>query len=180
VTLQPGASRRDNAGRLFAFVFVNGQLINAELVRTGFAEVVTIPPNFQRRPELLTLQVQAQIARVGLWADEEGNRFYNPARSGVVASLRTQSFFHVDDDKRMFDDQREYFESPEAAARAGYAPSFNYPVYDERERRMRRAAVDVPEPRMRATSDVVAPPPAPRQPVGHVWRGGVMTPVYGD
>lgn len=130
------------------------------------------------RRELLTLQVQAQTARVGLWADVEAHRFYGPTRSGVVSSRRTKSFFHVDDDTRVFDEQREYFESPEAAFRAGYAPSFNYPVYDESEWRTRRAAVDVPYSRVRATAVVVAPPPSPPQPVGHIWRGGVITPIY--
>ena len=177
VTLQPGAVPRDSAGRLLAFVFANGQLVNAELVRTGFAEVVTIPPNFHFRRELLTLQVQAQMARVGIWADVEAHRFYGPTRSGVVASRRTSSFFHIDDDTRVFDEQREYFDSPEAAFRAGYKPSFNYQVYDEIEWRTRRAAVDVPYSRVRTTT-VVATPPSSPQPVGHVWRGGVITPIY--
>jgi micrococcal nuclease len=177
VALQPGVLARDDAGRLLAFVFVNGRLINAELLRTGFAEAVTVPPNTQRRREFLFLQVQAQTARVGLWADEEGSRFYGPRPSGVIASRRTRSFFHLDDDQRVFDEQREFFESPEAAVRAGYAPSFNYPVYGERDWRTRRAAVAVPEPVIRASAAVM-PVSEPPQPVGHIWRGGVITPIY--
>jgi len=179
VTLQPGTLARDAAGRLLAFVFVNGQLANAELLRGGFAEAVTIPPNTQRRREFLFLQLEAQRARVGLWADEADSRFYGPTPSGVVASRRTNSFFHIDDDQRVFDEEREFFESPEAAVRAGYAPSFNYPVYGEREWRTRRAAVIAPESVARSTSAGVAPSTLePPPPVGHTWRGGVITPIY--
>jgi micrococcal nuclease len=177
-TLEPGIMPRDNAGRLLAFVYANGRFINAELVRRGFAEVVTIPPNVQRRHEFLALQIEAQRARVGLWADDDARRFYGPARSGVVGSARTMSFFHVDDTQRSFDGEREYFETPEAAVRAGYSASFNYPVLDEDEWRNRRAAVGVPEPTLRPMPVVVTPPAGPPQPVGHLWRGGVLTPIW--
>jgi micrococcal nuclease len=178
VTLQPGERPRDAAGRLLALVRVEGRLVSAELVRLGFAEVVAMPPNIDGRRELLALQKEAQAARVGLWADAEALRFYRPGRSGVRASLRTMSFFHVDDDKAFFEERREDFDSPEAAMRAGYVPSFDYKVHDERERRARLGIVERLEEAARSVppASVVVPPPL--RPA-NVWRGGVWSTTPG-
>jgi micrococcal nuclease len=177
VTLQPGERPRDAAGRLLAFVRVEGRLVSAELVRLGFAEVVTAPPNVDGRRELSALLREAQAARVGLWADAEALRFYRPARSGVRASLRTMSFFHVDDDKGFFEERREDFDSPEAAARAGYVPSFDYGVYDEREQRARLAGVERFDDAARRAATVLVVLPPPPKPAVNMWRGGAWTSV---
>jgi Staphylococcal nuclease homologue len=175
VTLELGAAPRDQEGAMRAFVFARGELVNAQLVRGGYAEVVTVPPDVRYRPALIALQVQAQAARVGLWADAEVRHCYRPARSGVVASRRTMSFFHVDDDEILFEDHREYFDSADEAARAGYRPSFNYGVLREREARTELAPLqEALERPSRSEVIVVVPVPTPTPPRGtYLWQGGV-------
>jgi micrococcal nuclease len=43
--------------------------VNAELVRRGFAQVMTIPPNVRHQALLLKLQREAREANRGLWAE---------------------------------------------------------------------------------------------------------------
>ena len=186
VTLRPDGQSRDAAGRYLADVLVDDTMVAAELVRRGFAEVQTIPPHVRRRQLRRTLQAQAQADRVGLWADPEVWRFYRPGRSGVLASRRTMSFFHVDDDKAYLEDSREPFETPEAAVAAGYAPSFEYAFHAERELRRRVVATSSAYPFAPYGGSTARPVLAPAQPVmlpppdqavGHIWRGGVYVPI---
>jgi micrococcal nuclease len=188
VILRSDVAPRDAAGRLLADVTVEGGLVSAELVRLGFAEVVTLPPNVGRRQALLAIQAKAQAASEGLWGDSDVSRLHRPARSGVLASRRTMSFFHVDDDKGYLEEMREYFETPEAAIAVGYVPSFEYAFHAERERRGRQAAVAATQPLAAygSTGAPVVQPVAVVQPVllpqpatnvGHIWRGGVFIPI---
>ena len=60
---------RDRDGRLLAYVYVADKMVNAELVRRGSAEVMTIVPNVRHRDLLVTLEQEARDNRRGLWAD---------------------------------------------------------------------------------------------------------------
>jgi micrococcal nuclease len=46
---------------------VDGAMINAELVRLGYAQVMTIPPNVRHQALFLRLQREARVAERGLW-----------------------------------------------------------------------------------------------------------------
>jgi micrococcal nuclease len=63
--------RRDPYGRLLAYVWVRRArrrvMANAEMIRRGFAQVMTIPPNVKYQGLFLTLQREARTARRGLW-----------------------------------------------------------------------------------------------------------------
>lgn len=60
---------RDRYGRTLAYVFLeDGTFVNAELIRQGYAQLLTIPPNVKYQDQLLALQRQARAARRGLWA----------------------------------------------------------------------------------------------------------------
>ena len=72
VWLRPGPERRDDYGRLLAYVFVRRAggrrlFVNAELVRRGFARTLTISPNDARAPLLQGLEREAGLHGVGLW-----------------------------------------------------------------------------------------------------------------
>jgi micrococcal nuclease len=62
---------RDSYGRLLAYVRVRRSgrwvMANAEMVRRGFAQVMTIPPNVRHQALFLQLQREARAARRGLW-----------------------------------------------------------------------------------------------------------------
>jgi micrococcal nuclease len=69
VRLELDAQSRDRYGRLLAYVWVDDTMINAELVRRGFAQVMTVPPNVRHQSLFLKLQREAREAGRGLWAD---------------------------------------------------------------------------------------------------------------
>ena len=64
------AERRDRYGRLLAYVYrqPDGLFVNAELVRRGYAQPLTIPPNVSHAPEFRALARGARRAGRGLWA----------------------------------------------------------------------------------------------------------------
>jgi micrococcal nuclease len=53
---------------LLAYVFVGDRMVNAELVRHGYAQVMTVPPNVRHQDLFLKLQREAREAGRGLWA----------------------------------------------------------------------------------------------------------------
>ena len=63
------AQERDRDGRLLAYVYVADRMVNAELVRRGSAEVMTVQPNVRHRDLFVTLEQEARDNRRGVWAD---------------------------------------------------------------------------------------------------------------
>jgi micrococcal nuclease len=69
VRLELDAQTRDRYGRLLAYVWVDDTMVNAELVRRGFAQVMTVPPNVRHQSLFLELERQARAAGRGLWRE---------------------------------------------------------------------------------------------------------------
>ena len=68
VRLEKDVSETDKYGRLLRYVWVGDLLINAELVRLGYAQVATYPPDVKYQDLFLQLQREAREAGRGLWA----------------------------------------------------------------------------------------------------------------
>lgn len=70
VELRTDAERRDRYGRLLAYVYREPDrlFVNAELVRRGYARILTIPPNVAHAGEFLSLERDARRAGRGLWS----------------------------------------------------------------------------------------------------------------
>jgi micrococcal nuclease len=70
VRLVGDAEQRDRYGRLLAYVYrqADGLFVNAELLRRGFAQLLTIPPNIAHTDEFTALARQAREGSQGLWA----------------------------------------------------------------------------------------------------------------
>jgi len=94
VRMELDTLERDRDGRLLAYVYVADKMVNAELVRRGSAEVMTIQPNVRHRDLFVTLEQEARDNRRGLWADpsepttpttvEAAPRPVTEARRGVL------------------------------------------------------------------------------------------------
>jgi len=74
VRLEPDVQLRDRYGRLLAYVWVKGNdgrelMVNAELVRLGYARIMTVPPNVRHVEMFRKLQVDAREHHRGLWAE---------------------------------------------------------------------------------------------------------------
>lgn len=69
VRLVGDVEQRDVYGRLLAYVYRRSDalFVNAELVRRGYAQLLTIPPNVAHADELAALARQAREASQGLW-----------------------------------------------------------------------------------------------------------------
>jgi endonuclease YncB( thermonuclease family) len=68
VYLEKDVSETDKYGRLLRYVFLdNGTFVNAELVRLGYAQVSTYPPDVKYQDLFLEMQEEAREAGRGLW-----------------------------------------------------------------------------------------------------------------
>ena len=67
VRLELDVRARDRHGRLLAYVWVGDLMVNAELVRLGYAQVMTVPPNVKHQELFVKLQREARDAGRGLW-----------------------------------------------------------------------------------------------------------------
>ena len=70
VRLVGDAEQQDQYGRTLAYVYrlPDGLFINAELVRQGYAHVLTIAPNVAHTDEFVDLARDARNTNRGLWA----------------------------------------------------------------------------------------------------------------
>ena len=69
VRLELDVEKRDRYGRLLAYVYLkDGTFVNAELLRQGFGQLLTIPPNVKHVGLFVQMQKEAREAGRGLWA----------------------------------------------------------------------------------------------------------------
>ncbi len=72
VELQFDVERFDRYGRTLAYVYLeDGTFLNAEIIKNGFGQVMTIPPNVKYSEEFVKLERKAREEKVGLWKDPE-------------------------------------------------------------------------------------------------------------
>jgi len=76
VRLETDVRLRDRYGRLLAYVWIRrpeGEvMVNAELVRLGYAAVMTVPPNVRHAELFRKLAAEAREHHRGLWAPPVG------------------------------------------------------------------------------------------------------------
>ncbi len=68
VKLEYDVNRTDQYGRTLAYVYLeDGTFVNADLVKNGYAMVMTVPPNVKFADEFVKLQQEARENKRGLW-----------------------------------------------------------------------------------------------------------------
>lgn len=68
VRLEQDVSQTDKYGRLLRYVYVDGVLVNAELVRQGLAQAKAYPPDTKYQDYLEEMEAEAREANRGMWA----------------------------------------------------------------------------------------------------------------
>ncbi|MEA2901974.1 MAG: micrococcal nuclease [Actinomycetota bacterium] len=70
VRLESDVELLDSYDRTLAYLWIgsSGLFVNAELVRQGFAQTLTIPPNIAYADEFANLAIEARLANRGLWS----------------------------------------------------------------------------------------------------------------
>src|SRR6188508_2568527 len=91
VYLEREVSDKDQAGRLLRDVWLtdgNGSyvLVNVEMVRLGFAQISTFPPDVRYVNELTAAQKKAQVDKAGIWSLGKSIPLATPAAPGAAAS----------------------------------------------------------------------------------------------
>lgn len=67
VRLEFDVEKRDKYGRLLAYVYIDEEMVNLDLVRAGYATVYTFPPNVKYYDSFLKAQKEARDAKRGIW-----------------------------------------------------------------------------------------------------------------
>jgi micrococcal nuclease len=74
VRLEYDAGRFDQYGRTLAYVYLeDGTFVNADLVKNGYATVMTTPPNVKYADTFVELAARARKHNKGLWKENPGN-----------------------------------------------------------------------------------------------------------
>jgi micrococcal nuclease len=67
VRLEDDVERRDYYDRRLAYVYVDGELFERELLRKGYARLLVIEPNHAHARAMLDDELNARARGVGLW-----------------------------------------------------------------------------------------------------------------
>ncbi|MCK4388293.1 MAG: thermonuclease family protein [Dehalococcoidia bacterium] len=69
IQLEKDVEDKDEYGRLLRYVWVDGIMVNAELVRLGYAYSYSYPPNLKYQAHFLQLEREAREQKRGLWSE---------------------------------------------------------------------------------------------------------------
>jgi micrococcal nuclease len=68
IRLEKDVSEKDRYGRLLRYVYARDTLVNEVLVKEGYAQVSTYPPDVKYQEKFLTAQKEARDGNKGLWS----------------------------------------------------------------------------------------------------------------
>ena len=119
VRLDLDVDKKDEQGRLLAYVYVKNLFINGELVRLGYARADVRPPNVKNRDLLLRSQKEAEERYAGLWQETKGE-----TEPYYLANKRTYVFHKPSCPlaNKIPEKNRIVFRSRTDAIRIGYVP----------------------------------------------------------
>lgn len=64
------ADKEDRFGRILAYIWVDGNLFQEELVRNGYAKTYMMKANYKYADELKEAERQAKADKIGVWSEE--------------------------------------------------------------------------------------------------------------
>lgn len=124
VRLEFDVQQKDKYGRLLAYVYAGDTFVNAELVKQGYAQITTYPPNVKYVNHFKKLEKEAREQGRGLWASAK------PVIPGIkketcyTASIKSKVFHssgcpHV---KKIIESNKVIFSTREEAVKSGRRP----------------------------------------------------------
>jgi micrococcal nuclease len=70
ITIELDVQERDRYGRILGYVYLsNGKMLNEEIVKAGYAVIMTIPPNVKYKERFLKAYQEARKSKRGLWGE---------------------------------------------------------------------------------------------------------------
>jgi micrococcal nuclease len=68
IRLEIGAEERDRYGRLLGYVwFIDGKMLNEEIIKAGYGTAMVIPPNSKYFTRFQKFEGQARKDKIGIW-----------------------------------------------------------------------------------------------------------------
>lgn len=68
---EPNIERKDKFDRVQAWVFVDGVLLQDDLVKNGYAKVLLVEDNYTYKDILVSSQTEARNKKLGIWKEDE-------------------------------------------------------------------------------------------------------------
>ncbi len=87
VRLEFDTKKKDEKGNLLAYVFVKKTLVNADLIRNGYARADVTGPNVKYRNALLDAEKRARADDKGIWSEKKED-----TEKHYVGNKRTSTF----------------------------------------------------------------------------------------
>lgn len=134
VALEFDVQERDHYGRLLAYVWFGGETFNKILLREGYAQVATYPPNVKYVEDFTAIQNQARENKKGLWSDNVFNSGNTDAPSTQTPTVKTTGKYvgSLKSDKyhnpscrwaeKILEGNQIWFDTIEEAKQQGYQP----------------------------------------------------------
>lgn len=69
IEMEKDVSDTDKYGRLLRYVWIDGILVNEELVKNGWAEVSSFPPDIKYQERFRIEQIKAKLNDLGIWGN---------------------------------------------------------------------------------------------------------------
>lgn len=122
VRLEYDVTKRDGYGRLLAYVWLDQQMVNLELVKAGLARVYTFPPNVRYAQRFMAAQKEARSRKAGMWGIPVWS-----LEAYYVGNSRSLKFHRPQcrQARRLKSSEKVKFSSRDAALDSGYAPCRN-------------------------------------------------------
>lgn len=73
ITLEKDITDRDQYDRLLRYIWLGDILVNLEMVRLGYANSYTYPPDVKYQDEIVAAETEAREDEIGLWAPAEAS-----------------------------------------------------------------------------------------------------------
>lgn len=70
IQLEFDVEQEDKYGRLLAYVYLDGEMVNKKLLTEGYAQLATYPPNVKYVDEFTNIQKEARENKIGFWSKD--------------------------------------------------------------------------------------------------------------
>lgn len=128
IKLEFDVEERDRYGRLLAYVWLDEELFNEVLLKEGYAQLATYPPNVKYVERFKAAQKEAREAGRGLWGyveePQDEPKDTDCVSAKYMGNANSKKFHYPDcpSGKRTKPSNQVWFASKQEALDAGYEP----------------------------------------------------------
>ncbi len=127
VALEFDVQERDMYGRLLAYVWFGGEMFNKTLLKEGYAQIATFPPNVRYVEDFVEIQNQAREDNKGLWNEDSFNGEVIPIRKTTgtyVGSIESDKYHYPTCRwaEKILKENEIWFDTIDEAKAQGYQP----------------------------------------------------------